>query len=308
VLPYVWLSLAILWLWLPPQSATRQSKRRLAVSAGWLTLAIAHAHANRMVNMTGIAAILAFVLVCYTSSMTPPDEASATPLRGEPHGWWRVRRIATSVAVIALALALMAHAVPGFSNLLIVRNAIVSPGAVPYTLYLNFDKALIGLALLAFGPPLVASRGEWAVLFTSLVPRLLVVIAVVMVCALWLGHVRLDLKWPAILPVWAWANLLFTCVAEEALFRGVIQRQLQGEAASVEGAARGRALAGLALASLLFGIAHYAGGTRSVVLATIAGTGYGWVFWRTGRIEGSILTHFAVNATHLLCFTYPARM
>jgi membrane protease YdiL (CAAX protease family) len=31
------------------------------------------------------------------------------------------------------------------------------------------------------------------------------------------------------LPYFAWANLLFTCVAEEALFRGVIQRELQGE-------------------------------------------------------------------------------
>jgi hypothetical protein len=29
-------------------------------------------------------------------------------------------------------------------------------------------------------------------------------------------------------PVWAWANLIFTCTAEEALFRGVIQRRLQG--------------------------------------------------------------------------------
>ena len=44
------------------------------------------------------------------------------------------------------------------------------------------------------------------------------------------------------------------------------------------------------------------------MFATIAGIGYGWVFWRTNRIEASILSHFLLNAAHILCFTYPARL
>lgn len=28
-------------------------------------------------------------------------------------------------------------------------------------------------------------------------------------------------------------------------------------------------------------------------------------YQRTGRVEAAILTHFAVNATHFLLFTYP---
>ena len=55
------------------------------------------------------------------------------------------------------------------------------------------------------------------------------------------------------------------------------------------------AVGGLILAAIIFGAAHYANGVWSVVLATIAGIGYGWVFWRTNRIEASILTHFLVN-------------
>jgi len=43
------------------------------------------------------------------------------------------------------------------------------------------------------------------------------------------------------------------------------------------------------------------------VLATIAGIGYGGIYWRTNRIEASIFAHFLVNTTHILCFTYPAR-
>jgi membrane protease YdiL (CAAX protease family) len=126
-----------------------------------------------------------------------------------------------------------------------------------------------------------------------------------MVSALSIGQVRFELKWPEIFPVWAWANLLFTCTAEEALFRGVIQRQLQGESAALDWRS-GRSIVGLLIASILFGVAHYAAGMPAIVLATIAGLGYGWIFWRTNRIEASILSHFLVNTTHILCFTYPA--
>jgi membrane protease YdiL (CAAX protease family) len=113
-------------------------------------------------------------------------------------------------------------------------------------------------------------------------------------------------KLPKIFPVWAWSNLLFTCTAEEALFRGVIQRRLQ--AGSVWGDASHRGIAGLVIAAIIFGAAHYAGGVWSMVLAAIAGVGYGWMFWRTNRIEASVLAHFLVNTTHILCFTYPARV
>jgi membrane protease YdiL (CAAX protease family) len=43
-----------------------------------------------------------------------------------------------------------------------------------------------------------------------------------------------------------------------------------------------------------------------VLLATIAGLFYGAAYLRTRRIEGAILTHFALNAAHFLAFTYPA--
>ncbi len=286
VLPYVWLSLAILCLWLPPHASVRTLPVRRPISAAWLVLAVIHGYATSVVTTLGVLAILAFALLCYRDA--------------------RERRAFTTIAVTVFSLALMAHVVPGFSNLLIVRDIVVSPGAVPYTLYLNFDKAQVGLLLLAFGPPLLASRTDWVAMLKGTLPRVFAVIAVLMACALWVGQVRLDLKWPEIFPIWAWANLLFTCAAEESLFRGVIQRRLQGESASST-VRDGRGIAGLGLAGILFGLAHYAGGVWSVVLATIAGIGYGWIFWRTNRIEASILTHFLVNTTHILFFTYPAR-
>jgi len=284
VLPYVWLSLAIGSLWLPPQPAVAALPLQHAVSVAWLIVAVTHAYATGVVTPLGMLAILAFALLCYRDG--------------------RERLAITTIAVVVFSLALMAHIVPGFANLLVVRDVMLSPDAVPYTLYLNFDKAQVGLLLLAFGPPVLASRADCGAMLRATLPGVLVLIAALMACALLIGQIRVDFKWPAIFPVWAWSNLLFTCVGEEALFRGLIQRRLQGELAVQ---ASGREIAGLVMAAVVFGLAHYAGGVWSIVLATIAGVGYGWIFWRTNRIEASILTHFLVNTTHILCFTYPAR-
>jgi hypothetical protein len=60
------------------------------------------------------------------------------------------------------------------------------------------------------------------------------------------------------------------------------------------------------LAAVLFGFAHAAGGWKYVVLATVAGAGYGWVYERTQRVEASVLAHWALNTAHFFLFTYPA--
>lgn len=279
LLPYLWLSLAIVSLWLP--------WARFGVSAALLALAVTHAFALGIVSSVGIVAIAAFGLVCYGYS-----QKTSTALD-----------TLLTLATIVFSLALMAHVVPGFSNTLIVRDAALSPGSIPYTLFMNFDKGQIGLFLLAFGPPLIASRTDWLAMLKVAIPAALALIVLLMVCALLIGQIRFEPKAPGFLPIWLWSNLLFTCAAEEALFRGVIQRRLQGSNSTHSST---RPTAALIAAAIIFGAAHYAGGFWSVVLATIAGIGYGWVFWRTNRIEASILTHFLVNTAHILGFTYPA--
>lgn len=274
--PYICLSAAIVSLWL-----TRGFNRLITIAA-FLTLAISSGFIAGVLSPTALLPIAVFGVLCWAYSLRLTQRMRA-PL---------------AIAVVVASLALMAHVVPGFSNLLIVKDAIVSRGGVPFTLYFNFDKALIGLFLLTFGAPLIASRAEWLAMLRAALPRILVVVAVVLVAAFALGHVRFEPKWQAFFPLWAWANLLFTCTAEEAVFRGVIQRSLE----STVGAG-----AALLIAAILFGAVHFAGGPRAIVMATIAGAGYGWVYWRSGnRIEGSILAHFLLNVMHILFFTYPA--
>jgi uncharacterized protein len=113
--------------------------------------------------------------------------------------------------------------------------------------------------------------------------------------------VQFDFKVTTLFFIWALANLFLTCIAEEAFFRGFVQKQLEEGLKEFQFGA----VIGLLLASLLFGLAHYAGGINYIILATVAGIGYGLVYQQSKSIEASIVTHFLLNAVHFIFFTYP---
>jgi len=213
------------------------------------------------------------------------------------------QRALTFVGAAAMAGLLAAHAMSGFQNPIVLRDVVLSPGAIPYTQYVNFDKTLAGVLVLAIGgfAPLRAVA-DWQASLRSAAPVAGATIAVVLAASLALGFVRFDPHWTPLFWVWAPINLLLTCLSEEALFRGFLQREIGMALAGRAYAAS----AAVAVSALAFGLAHAAGGWRYVLLATLAGTGYALTYRRTGRVEAPILTHFAVNATHFLLFTYPA--
>jgi membrane protease YdiL (CAAX protease family) len=213
------------------------------------------------------------------------------------------QRLLAFLAAAIMAGLLAAHAIGGLHNPVILRDVVLSSGAVPYTQFVNFDKTLAGVLVLALGwfAPL-RSVDEWRVALRRAAPIIGATIAVVMAASLGLGFVRVHPHWTPLFWVWAPINLLLTCVSEEALFRGFLQREI---GVVLEGRAHAAAAA-VTVSALAFGLAHAAGGWRYVLLATLAGTGYALACQRTGRVEMSILAHFAVNATHFLLFTYPA--
>lgn len=218
-------------------------------------------------------------------------------------GGTRAQRAATWAALLALSAALAAHVAPGFSNPVLLRDHLFSDDAVPYTQYANFDKGAMGLLLLicCCGP--LMRRDAWHTLLIRTILVVLTTCTVVITCGLLLGYSRLDPKWPPYTPVFLFVNLFFTCVAEEALFRGVLQQRLAGLLAAARVPHAGATA--LIATAVLFGLVHTGGGWGYVLLATLAGVGYGYALLRTGRIEAAILVHFSVNATHFIGFTYP---
>ena len=104
------------------------------------------------------------------------------------------------------------------------------------------------------------------------------------------------------LAYWLAYNLIYTCVLEESFFRGILQNALIRNLNVVVSSVAAR-FVGIAAASVLFGLAHFAGGTTYVILAAIAGVGYGLAYELTGRLHHAVLVHFAVNTAWLLAFS-----
>lgn len=281
IAPYALLALAVLALWLPGGGWRRH------VWLGLFGVALLVALQTGVVAPVGLVAISGFIVATWLFSR---PQAS------------RGQRVIAGLAVVGLAAVLMLHLAQGFNNLRVIDAVRFTPDALPFTLYLNFDKTLAGLFILGWCHARLTGSGAWREMLAAMAPRAGALISLIMVLSLAMGYVRFAPKLPTETPLWLGVNLLFTCMAEEALFRGFVQAQLQRAWQNV----RGGAWLALGVAAVLFGLAHAAGGAAYVALATVAGLGYGWIYQRTRSIEASILAHFALNTVHFLAFTYPA--
>lgn len=211
-------------------------------------------------------------------------------------------RALLGLAVLGWSLAMALLLLPGFERTLVAGGLVLSPGSVPYDLALGFPKVSAGVLILGLiSTQRVRSWSELArVLKHATLPFAVTLIGVMGLC-LAVGYVRFEPKWHTLFLVWAPVNLFFTCLAEEAFFRGFVQQEL----ARLGGNPRVAAGLALIVAAVLFGLAHAAGGWMYVAAATLAGLGYGWAYLRTGRIEAAMAVHFGVNLVHILLFTYP---
>ena len=285
IITFALLGLAVLALWLGGDAGAPALRRH-----GWLLLLVASLIAALVAGVMRPVGLGWVVLIAATTHGLGQRQLA---------GW---RRYLALVIFVMVATGLAFHRLPGFNNPRVIDAVRFSADAIPYSLYLNYDKALAGLFVLGWCQTRIGTGREWRTMFTAAAPWTAGLIGLIMVLSLAAGYVRFDPKVPAETGLWLGVNLGLTCMAEEALFRGFVQAQLQR---AWQRFAAGRWLA-LGVAALLFGLAHAAGGATYVALASVAGLGYGWVYQRTGRIEASILTHFTLNTAHFLLFTYPA--
>ena len=281
VLTFALLGLAILSVWMPDIAVAGRFRIK-----PWIVLfglSIASGLLHEVLTWFSLIPILVLVCLCALAR-----DASIPVVRG-----------LSMAAAAVLAVALAVHIVPGFNNPILTNAVRISEGSAPFTQYANFDKGAAGLILLAFLARRASSSKEIPPLVVSTLIAIALTSISVIVYALLASYVAFEPKIPEFALQFLAINLLFTCVAEEVFFRGVIQEQL------MQLLSRNLQWVAVVASSLLFGVAHFAGGVPYVVLATIAGVGYSLVYARTRLVESAIVTHFGVNAIHFFGFTYP---
>ncbi|MDR7006197.1 CPBP family intramembrane glutamic endopeptidase [Paraburkholderia strydomiana] len=266
----------------------------LAVPAAWTSaarwlvpslLAVIYFAAFANGQLTPLAAIPLALLLVAAFAVGPHRQA---PTRYVGHALF-----------IVLAAALSMHWLPGFHNPRVIGPERFTADALPFTMYLNLDKPLVCFWLL-LALPWMRPRNP---VLTSIQAGTVGMAATTIVClflALLLGTVRWEPKWPTSTWLFMLNNLLLVTVTEETLFRGYIQGGLSRLLRHLAHAD----IIALGIASIVFGLAHYSGGWQWIVLASIAGLGYGLAY-RFGGLSAAILTHFGLNAAHFLLFTYP---
>ena len=208
-------------------------------------------------------------------------------------------RYAGHALFVVLAVALALHWLPGFHNGRAINPARLTPDAVPFSMYFNLDKPLIGVWLLLVCP-WIAPRFAWRASLGATLMGLAVAASMALGGAMLLGMITWAPKWPHQGTLWLLNNLLLVTLVEEALFRGYIQGGLSRKLKMLP---YGQTVA-LVAASTLFGLAHAAAGWQWMLLAGLAGVGYGLAY-RFGGLGAAIATHFGLNVLHFVFFTYP---
>jgi len=266
-------------LWLPPLVASRDSSRAWVVPA---LLAVVLALGGDLIDWRGLVALLALAAACIAAHRAPDKPA----------------RLVAHAAVVALCAGFFLHVVPGFNNPRVIDAVLIGEGASAYSKYLNFDKGMAGVLLLGLYVPERMRNDDAARGFTAFAWRFAIMVGLVVTVATATGYARWDPKLPHWWALWTWSMLVLAALPEEAAFRGVVQERIGGHV-------RGPQWIAIIAAGVLFGLAHAAGGWLYVLVASLAGIGYGWIYASTRSIAWAIVAHAGLNAIHFFVFTYP---
>lgn len=217
-------------------------------------------------------------------------------------------RMISQVIMITLTILLLLHFFEGFEPWIVVTHLQLGHRVVPFTHYIFYEHAFIGVSLLGMGAlqKLCYRYPEWKVLIRDTWPIALTAIFSLFILSALSHRVDIDPEWSSYIKIFAVTNLLFVCVSEEAIFRGIIQRPLTEilQRWHVGKFDIGPWVA-LIITTAIFTLRHYYGGPTVMIYALLTGTFYSYAYLKTRRVESCILVHWCVNLVHFTAFTYP---
>ncbi len=282
MLPYITLAMLVVGLFL-----IRPQKTIGILIAFQLLLAFAYG----LIEPIGILAMVVFWGLCEFHWRRPAQKQ-----------WIGFVRF---VFIMLFALAFANHIIPGFNNLKVFDTIQFSSLSSPFTMYLNIDKTMAAVILLASSRMLFINKHAFGYKSTFVCIKVAVLCVVtLMSLAMLSGYITYDPKLPEGAWLWMLNNLLFVCFAEEVIFRGMVQDHLTKffHRCSIP------SFVSIIIASFLFAttlLGHLQGGLSYIGFVIIAGLFYGYAYEKTQRLEAAMGVHFVMNLCHFLLFTYP---
>lgn len=211
--------------------------------------------------------------------------------RAQYESGWKCHLLHLFIALWAIALA--AHLLPGFNNLLVLNHVYSGALSSSFSMNLNIDKPMLIFAFILLMPSMLKKpkhQNKWVLVISAML-----ILVFLPLLGYLMGLITVEFSLPHWIILFALNNLFITCVSEEVFFRGYLQNVLS----------RYGAYWSVIISGLLFGAAHFSGGLPFVILGSIAGICYGLIYLATGKLYLAILAHFSFNLYHLIFYTYP---
>ena len=202
---------------------------------------------------------------------------------------------------IVISGAVLIYRLPILPNIYSFYDLKTSINSSTFNIISNVNKVFIALSFLPIVSTLRHKKPVTTLPFSSLLYLTclyaMVTCGILIGVALLVNYIKFDFTFPSFLWIWV-LNMMLVCFGEEVFFRGVLQNYVMSLLPKNSNLA-------VFLTSIIFGFAHYPAGLSMVLLASIAGLFYGFLYKGTHQLWCPIVLHFILNFVHFIFFSYP---
>src|SRR3990167_5086290 len=140
-LTYVFLYLTVISLWIP-------QFKKIPLWGVLLVASILLGLVRHRLDV--IALVFIFLLATTTAWLGNPKTAI-------------LLRVVSAIVIFILSIGFGMFFLPGFHTLQVLNNVHLSTDGIPFNLYLNFDKTIVGVFIIGCLHQRLATRSEWVI-------------------------------------------------------------------------------------------------------------------------------------------------
>lgn len=207
-----------------------------------------------------------------------------------------MKRLIVLIAVVVLSFFFLLHILPGFRSWLLFQPFGLKRGVRWY-----LETPFLGLFITTLYHPLLQSKKEWMRMVWQTIPVIFLQIIVIIYFAMSWGLISPNVNFSLAFFPWALGYLFCIILPQEALFHGVIQKELERLPHNRLNTALSIGIPTVVFICLqLFMQFSF----LYLILLTLSGIGYSILYHMTKSIESSVLCRFVLNSIYFVFFTY----